>query len=175
MVGVMDPTLQDEINWRLFPEAMERRRQNAERQIPGRLRPEPPPSPTPDDGIPGRTTPDRVPVPNRDDHRPYWASRPRSFAHRPGEEYFEIRILARALRRKSNTMRTWTTNRWLPEARFQAHGRRQYTRAQIEGLVRIADEEALLHDKRRNPASTHFPQRAKELFDRIAAEERRTT
>jgi MerR HTH family regulatory protein len=170
----MDPTLQDEINWRLFPEAMERRRRNAERQIPGRLRPEPPPSPAPDDGVPGRTAPDRRPVPSRDDDRPVWAGRPRTFSKRPGEEFFEIRILAKQLRRKSNTMRAWHSSGFLPKARFHAYGRRLYTRAQIEGLVRIAEEEGLLRDKRRNPATTHFPQRAKELFDRIAAEARRT-
>jgi hypothetical protein len=168
----MDPSLQEEANWRLFPEAMERRRQSAERQIPGRLRPEPSLSPSPDRSVPGRTVPDRVPVPSRDDHRPVWAHRPRTLPHRPGEEYFEIRILARALRRKSTTMRTWTTNGWLPKARYRLHGRRLYTQAQIEGLVRIADEEGLLHDKRRNPASTHFPQRARELFAQLAREDR---
>ena len=166
----MDPSLQEEAAWRLFPEAMERRRQSAERQIPGRLRPEPSLSPSPDSSVPGRTVPDRVPVPSRDDYRPVWAQRPRTLPHRPREEYFEIRILARALRRKSPTMRTWITNRWLPEARYRIHGRRAYTQAQIEGLVRIADEERLLHDKHRNPGSTRFPQRAEELFGRLAAE-----
>jgi hypothetical protein len=166
----MGMSLEEERNWRLFPEAMERRRQAAERQVPGRLRSLPVPPPRPDDGVPGRTTPDRIPVPSRDDHRPFWAPRPRTFDQRPGVEFFEIRILARALGRSSGTMRTWTTNGWLPEARYRAHRRRLYTRAQIEGLRQIADEEGLLHDKRRNPASTHFPQRARELFARLAAE-----
>jgi hypothetical protein len=168
----MEPSLEEEIAWRLFPEFKERERRNAPRQIPGRLRPELSPSPSLDDGVPGRTMPDRIPVPSRDDHRPSWASRPRTFPKRPGEEFFEIRILAKALRRKSNTMRTWITNGWLPEARYLAHDRRLFSQPQIEGLVRIADEEGLLHDKRRNPASTHFPQRARELFAQLAAEAR---
>jgi hypothetical protein len=49
-----------------------------------------------------------------------------------------------------------------------------YTRREIEGLVEIADEERLLGTKRRNPASTHFPQRARALFAQLATEARRT-
>jgi hypothetical protein len=68
----------------------------------------------------------------------------------------------------------------LPEARYRnktsdIRGRRRYyTERQIEELLQIADEEGLLNSRRRNPSQTRFPQRARELFDQLAADRRRT-
>lgn len=68
-------------------------------------------------------------------------------------EFFTIQSLAMALGRSQVTIRAWIDKRWLPDATYRSKpskgirgdaGRRLWTRAQIEAIVRIADEEGLL-------------------------------
>jgi hypothetical protein len=43
--------------------------------------------------------------------------------------------------------------------------RRLYTRHQVEGLIRIAEEEGILRDKQKAISKTQFPARARKLFN----------
>lgn len=83
-------------------------------------------------------------------------------------EMFPIGALAKALGRDSVTMRAWIRKGWLPKAQFQTHplpgtrgdaGRRLWTRAQIEGIVAIAQEEGLLNEHPPRIQQTRFTER----------------
>lgn len=93
-------------------------------------------------------------------------------------EFFHIGALARALNRRPNTMRKWLTHGVIPPARFRTRGatvkgsKRLWTRAQIEGIVAIADEEGVLVPSRHiSPENTDFPARCAELFRLLRKEE----
>lgn len=86
-------------------------------------------------------------------------------------EFFKIGALAKALGKKPVTIRKWITKGWLPRSIYRAPGfkntkgaPRLYTRAQIEGLVRIAAEERLLGEWTPDVAGSKFPERAHQLF-----------
>ena len=119
--------------------------------------------------VPGRTRPERTSSRSLDDDAPIWARHPQYFDGYD-EPFFTIGALAEALRRHPTTLRAWIRCGWLPEARYRNHqrdprgSRRLYTRAQISGLVRLADEERLLDGTRRNPGTTGFPERTRDLF-----------
>jgi hypothetical protein len=87
-------------------------------------------------------------------------------------ELFHIGDLAKALYRTAHTMRKWEERGHLPVAFLRTPGattngqHRLYTRAQVEGLVRIATEEGIL-DKNRQVGGTNFSQRAHELFQEL--------
>ena len=163
----------DEAAQRLFPELHQKNLRAAARIVPGTTRPRTA-RPISGDNVPGHTEPDRARLPARNDTRPPWARHPKYIGGHP-EPFFTIGALAEALGRSPNTIRAWISAGSMPEAHYRkktpdVRGRRRYyTQAQIEGLVRLADEESLLGTKRRNPASTHFPQRARALFDQFAA------
>lgn len=87
-------------------------------------------------------------------------------------EFFHIRALAEALGKESVTIRKWMLYRWLPEARFRdrdqilpdgkvRHGKRLWTRAQIEAIVAIAKEEGLLDTARPDVKGSKFTDRVK--------------
>lgn len=88
-------------------------------------------------------------------------------------EFFTIGQLAAALNRKPVTLRKWEAQGILPAATFQAPNpgkdprarRRLYTRAQAEGIVRIAREEGLLGDEPKRVGSTRFTERVRVHFD----------
>jgi hypothetical protein len=174
----MTEDLFDEGAKRLFPEAWARVQAAQARTVPGTTRPRTATDPTSAD-VPGRTRPDRSRLATRDDHSATWAKHAKYIGNHP-EPLYPIGALAKALERDSNTMRAWITKGWLPAAQYRKKTsdvrarRRYYTRAQIEGLVQLAHEEGLLGTKRRNPGSTRFPERARDLFDRLASEARRT-
>lgn len=83
-------------------------------------------------------------------------------------DMFPVGALAKALQRDSVTIRAWIRKGWLPKAKYRTQpvvgsrgdaGRRLWSRAQVEGIVRIAREEGLLN---RNPPRiqrTMFTQR----------------
>lgn len=95
-------------------------------------------------------------------------------------EFFTIGALAQALQRENSTLRDWETMGYLPRAPRRTgsnaptrHGKRRlYLREEVEGLMKLADEEGLF---KRGPggqlstrvADTGFPQRAQALFDAI--------
>ncbi len=83
-------------------------------------------------------------------------------------EFFYIGALAEALGRRPNTIRKWLNQGVIPPARYRTSNpdvrasRRLWTRAQIEGIVRIAREEGLTPG--RTVSGTEFTARVKELF-----------
>lgn len=91
-------------------------------------------------------------------------------------EFFTIGDLARILNRKAVTIRKWETDGVIPKAVYilpsriddRRGVRRLYSRAQIEGLALIAQEEGVLqpnaNGKWKAIEETEFRQRAYELF-----------
>jgi hypothetical protein len=85
-------------------------------------------------------------------------------------EFYGIGALAMALDRRPVTIRKWESRGWIPKARFQKRSdsvrgqRRLYTRAQIEGIVRIAAEEGVLGAERPSFADGVFTARVIDLF-----------
>lgn len=87
-------------------------------------------------------------------------------------QFYTIGQLGQVLGRKAVTMRTWERTRVLPKATFQApnpsgdlRGRRRlYSRAQVEGLLRIAVEEGILGEEGKPVGSTRFTERAFKFF-----------
>jgi len=119
--------------------------------------------------------------PNRHEHQPLdpdrWDAKPRKIRFRGEErEFFTVGQLALALGRRPVTIRTWERNKVIPNATFQIPGkdgdprglRRLYSREQVEGLVKIAEEEGLLRGDYRAIQETDFTRRAFELFRSLA-------
>lgn len=89
-------------------------------------------------------------------------------------EVFFIGHLARALGRKSVTIRLWEEQGYIPDtARASTvrgrKGRRLYSRAQIDGLIRIAKEEGVYGSAHASLSRTDFRQKAQDLFLDLAA------
>lgn len=88
-------------------------------------------------------------------------------------EFFTIGHLAKALGKSTITIRDWEREGWLPQAKYRTAprgkakaGLRLYSRAQIEGIIRIAKEEGLLDtDRIRSFAESDFPARVHRLFE----------
>jgi hypothetical protein len=102
-----------------------------------------------------------------------WDLNPMIFTVRGKEmEFFPIGALALALGgRSANTLRAWEKEGIIPRTIFMKPSsdprgrRRMYTRAMVEGLVRIAKEEGVLWpQKGQHLSTTQFTQRALELF-----------
>jgi hypothetical protein len=83
-------------------------------------------------------------------------------------EMFPTGSLAKALRRDSVTVRAWIRKGWLPKSKYQTPplagtrgdaGRRLWSRTQIEGIARIAQEEGLLNERPPRVQHTKFTQR----------------
>lgn len=83
-------------------------------------------------------------------------------------EFFYVGAVAQALGRRPNTIRKWLNEGTLPKERFRTNSpaikgsRRLWTRAQIEGMRRIAREEGLFDGA--VVSRTEFTVRVKELF-----------
>ena len=90
-------------------------------------------------------------------------------------EFFTVGQLAQALGRQAVTIRKWEADGVIPKATFLAPNpnkdarakRRLYSRAQAEGIVRIAAEEGLLGDSRREIRKTRFTERVVLLFEEL--------
>jgi len=102
-----------------------------------------------------------------------WDLKPFIFTVKGKEtEFFPIGALALALGGRSpNTLRAWEKEGILPKSVFvkpskDPRGRRRmYTRAMVEGLVRIAKEEGIFWpDKGKKLSDTVFTEKAVELF-----------
>ena len=107
-----------------------------------------------------------------------WDAKPRKF--RVGgvdREFFTIGHLAKALLRKPVTIRAWERAGVIPKPTFRRPSedprgtRRLYTRAQVEGMVRIAEEEGLMKGDYRSVSNTDFTRRVIALFRELAAAE----
>ncbi|MDP9870442.1 MULTISPECIES: hypothetical protein [Streptosporangium] len=99
--------------------------------------------------------------------------------------FYKIGALARVLNRKSDTIRGWEEQGWLPRppaafpgrdprnAASAKHGRRRlYTKALIIGIYQIAREEGILEPHARPIQETQFTARVTKLFADHAAHER---
>ena len=113
-------------------------------------------------------------APSSDDE-PSWQDTPRKFTadglERP---FYTTGHIAQALGRKPGTIRKWEADGVLPQALWNsphtaARGRRRlYTRDQVEGIARIAEEEGLTTNHFRTMISkTNFTPRVVELFQRL--------
>lgn len=86
------------------------------------------------------------------------------------QRFYTVGVLAAALGRKPPAMRKWERLGYLPDSGFRTPSksvkgqRRLYTKAQIEGIVKIAQDEGLLTDNTPNIALTKFPARCAKLF-----------
>jgi hypothetical protein len=91
-------------------------------------------------------------------------------------ECYAIGVLAKALGRQVVTIRLWERDGLLPRSPFssgkvQGAGKaRLYTREQIEGIVRIAEEEGVLNGK--SIRETAFTKRVERLFTDILTQYR---
>lgn len=95
-------------------------------------------------------------------------------------DFYTIGDLARALNRKSVTMRKWEAEGIIPKARAMAPStdkrgkRRLYTKGQILGLVKIANEEGILTPTAKGQwkalEETNFRERAIKLFKDLEIE-----
>ncbi len=108
---------------------------------------------------------------------PLWARHPKHF-WLDGElrEFHLVGALAEALGRTSQTIRWWERTGVLPPLPCWTHHidprarRRLYLREIIEGVVRIAAEEGVLHARPAAFRKTRFPQRCFELYGTILRE-----
>ncbi len=87
-------------------------------------------------------------------------------------EFFTIGQLGLALNRKPGTIRKLEQEGNIPRPMWRTPAvvdnrmkRRLYTRHQVEGLIRIAEEEGILRDKQKAISKTQFPARARKLFN----------
>lgn len=72
-------------------------------------------------------------------------------------EFFLIGQVARAINRKAGTIRAWEDKQVIPESGYVKRGkdprgdRRLYTRAQAEGIIRLAKECGVIDSSSRRP------------------------
>ena len=104
----------------------------------------------------------------------YWDRSPRVYNLGGKErEFFTVGNLAEALGRKSGTVRKWERDGVTPPATYQAPSndprgrRRHYSREQVEGIVRIAEEEGVLVSHATAIKSTNFTARVIALFNEL--------
>lgn len=105
-----------------------------------------------------------------------WDKKPFIFSVRGIEmEFFSIGQLGKALgNRSSNTLRAWEREGIIPRSPYvkpseDPRGRRRmYSRAMVEGLMKIAREEGILFpDKGKRISDTKFTDRAVDLFNEL--------
>lgn len=104
-----------------------------------------------------------------------WDAKPKVYKVKGEEvEAFNIGALAKALNREPVTMRKWERDGILPISGLRKpsadpRGRRRlYTRAQIEGIVRIAKDEGILHAHQKPIKNTNFTERVLQLFKELS-------
>jgi hypothetical protein len=91
-------------------------------------------------------------------------------------ELFSIGQVADVLNRSPVTLRKWEARGIIPRATFVKSGankdvrgrRRLYSREQVEALVRIAQEEKILHDPHKQITSTQFTVKVRAAFKELA-------
>lgn len=90
-------------------------------------------------------------------------------------ELFTVGHLARALNRRPVTIRAWERDHIIPKptiwkrSQDERGNRRLYSRGQVEGLIKIAEEEGLLKGDYRAIKDTEFTKRAFELWKELAS------
>lgn len=107
---------------------------------------------------------------------PRWDDNPKVYKVKGVDtEFFTIGQLGMALGgRKPVTIRKWETQGIIPKPTFRKPSedprgqRRLYSRAQVEGLVKIAEEEGVLMMHSKPIAKTNFTKRAIALFKELS-------
>lgn len=132
---------------------------------------------------PGRRKPvNRVTPPEQTESND-WSDKPLKYMVAGEErEFFTIGHLAKALGYSVQSIRAWENQRLLPRSRYRTpsprqadqpghlvKGRRLWTRAQIEGILRIASEEGVILNKK--PPTPRFATRVTALFDSLFTDE----
>jgi hypothetical protein len=100
-----------------------------------------------------------------------WDAKPRIYkVHGSDMELFTVGQLAQALNRRPVTIRLWERQGVIPRSTYQRNSedprgrRRLYSRAQVEGMAKIAAEEGILTTHQKPIASTNFTTRVVALF-----------
>jgi hypothetical protein len=116
--------------------------------------------------------PNRTDEPRPDPGR--WDAKPKMLKVGGEErEFFTVGQLAQALGRQAVTIRNWERTGVIPKPTFRKPSqdprgaRRLYTRAQVEGIVKIAKEEGLLRGDYRPIGDTQFTARVVALFKEL--------
>lgn len=113
-----------------------------------------------------------------------WDEKPTYYTYRGVQtEFFTIRHLAHALGRQPVTIRSWENKGKMPRTPYRSptpergslpnkavKGRRLWTRAQIEGILKIAQEEGVILTGK--PPTTRFAHRVSELFQSLINQEK---
>ena len=98
-------------------------------------------------------------------------------------EFFTIRHLSAALGRSQVTIRSWENKGVLPKTPFRSpaprqsaiqtkpKGKRLWTREQIEGLIKIAEETGCIIDDKQSPPNPQFTDKATQLFIQVREKE----
>jgi hypothetical protein len=113
-------------------------------------------------------------TPRQEDDSTSWADSPRKYMFDGREWYFySIGDLARALQKSPVTIRLWESQGYIPmprraEALDPSKKQRIYSRAQIEGIVQIAEEEGILGVSHPRISKTDFAKRVAALFLRLS-------
>lgn len=106
-----------------------------------------------------------------------WDAKPRKYVVAGAEtEFFTVGDLSKALGRQPVTIRKWEREGVIPKSTYQSPGkdgdvrgrRRLYTRQQVEGMVRIAQEEGVLVSHQKPIKDTNFTARVIDLFKGLA-------
>lgn len=102
-----------------------------------------------------------------------WDAHPREYAVRGRTtQFYTIGALAKALNRKTVTVRRWEINGlipvspWRSPSQYERGKQRLYSRELIEAIVQIAREEGVLNPYGRNIGQTRFKDRVYETFVR---------
>lgn len=126
---------------------------------------------------------EEVPRPKPEDA---WDYKPVVFVYGGrSREFFTIRHLSAALNRSPVTIRGWENKGLLPKSPYRSpapkratlpdagppKGKRLWTRAQIEGLLRIAAQSGCIVDEKQSKPNEEFTLKATELFLTLMKEE----
>lgn len=120
-----------------------------------------------------RTREDQLPTPPPQPEAS-WSDSPRIYSFNGVDyEFFSIGDLAMALGKSAVTIRAWESQGYIPTSlrgpsEHPSKRHRIYTRPQVEGLVRIAEQEGILGEARPRIGKTRFRELALDLFLQLA-------
>jgi hypothetical protein len=132
--------------------------------------------PTDEEYFPGSRKKRGEKIENTTPEEDAWDSNPVTYLIKGvDQEFFFIGALAQALNKKPVTIRRWITEGVIPEARYRSPkipntrggaGRRLWTRAQINAIVKIAKDEGVFEDPKKS-RSIQFKARVRKALTEI--------